>query len=399
MTDVIVAEAAPQTSLSRARSVAVLALSGLTIFVAITFEMLPIGLLSTIASDLGTSDQGAGLLVSSYSLVVVLTAIPLSAVVAKFDARRILLGVLAAFVVSAVALALSNDLVVAVAARLLGGLAHAVLYTSVYRIALAVVAKGRLGIAAAAVSGGNAVALSLGVPAATALGFSSSWQFPIAIVAGAFVVLALLTVLVVPRTVGQAQAGMTTRAALRAASKLPLLRVGATIALLILAHFITYTYVEPLLRTAGVPAENISYVLLGFGVAGVVGLLGIGLVSDRHPAAALRVVIALVAASLITVWFVQTSALGISIAVIVWGLPSGALPVLVQVLALRASPQAPEVAPSVTNASFNVGITLGAVVGGQISASGSIGATALISAAIFAVMLVITVLPRCLPKD
>jgi hypothetical protein len=80
---------------------------------------------------------------------------------------------------------------------------------------------------------------------------------------------------------------------------------------------------------------------------------------------------------------VHSQPVATSVAVIVWGLAFGSLPVLLQVLALRSSKEAPGVAAAVSSTTFNIGISLGAIVGGQVLAAGSMAGTMLISAGLF----------------
>ncbi|MFJ4268356.1 MFS transporter [Paenarthrobacter nicotinovorans] len=376
-----------------------LTLMGVVVFVAITYEVLPVGLLGSIGADLASNEQGAGLLVSTYSFVVVLGAIPLSALLAKQDARRTLLIVLAVFAFSAGLLGFASSLPMAMLARVVGGLAHALLFTAVYRIALAVVPSERKGLAAAAVSGGNAVALSLGVPAATALGGAMSWRTSFAVVSCLFGLLIVLSWVVIPSRTGGAGQGMRAGEVIAEMQRWPLLRMGITITVLMVAHFTAYTYVEPLLREAGIVDESVSVVLFGYGVASVVGLMLVSRISDRRPTAALRVVIALLVITMLGIWVAHAAAIATAAIVIVWGLTFGALPVLLHVLALRASDHAPEIAPPVVNTTFNVGITLGAVVGGQVLVAGNAAATTLVSFALFLGMLSVAFIPRWLPRD
>ena len=78
------------------------------IFVTISYEAMPIGLLTEIAAQLHTDTAGGGLLVSSYALVVVIGSIPLSAAVARYDARAVLLAMLVVFALSSALVAAST---------------------------------------------------------------------------------------------------------------------------------------------------------------------------------------------------------------------------------------------------------------------------------------------------
>ena len=253
------------------------------IFVTISYEAMPIGLLTDIATHLHTDTAGGGLLVSSYALVVVIGSIPLSAAVARYDARVVLLAMLVVFALSSALVAASTTLAVAVAARLLGGAAHAIIFTAVFRIALAVVARERRGRAAGTVAAGNAVALSLGLPAATALGAATSWRLPFGVAAAAFVLIAAVATLVVPARLPATEPDPSATMILAAVRRPSMLRVGITVVLTTGAQFATYTYIQPILVEIGLSAGQISLILLGYGAAGVVGLLVVTPWVDRRP--------------------------------------------------------------------------------------------------------------------
>jgi predicted MFS family arabinose efflux permease len=369
------------------------------IFVTISYEAMPIGLLTDIAAQLHTDTAGGGLLVSSYALVVVIGSIPLSAAVARYDARAVLLAMLVVFALSSALVAASTTLALAVAARLLGGAAHAIIFTAVFRIALSVVARERRGRAAGTVAAGNAVALSLGLPAATALGAATSWRLPFGVAAVAFVLVAAVTTLVVPVRLPATEPDPSAGMILAAVRRPSMLRVGTTVVLTTGAHFATYTYVQPILVEIGLSAAEISLVLLGYGVAGVVGLLVVTPWVDRCPRALILVTMALLCASLVALWWSRPHLPATVASVLVWGLALGAFPVLAQVMALRASPDTPSAAAPMSGTTFNIGITLGSAAGGLLlTTTTSTGLVATSTAAVAAV-LALSALPRWLPTD
>jgi MFS transporter, DHA1 family, inner membrane transport protein len=107
----------------------ILALLSLTIFVTITYEILPIGLLTPIAEQLRVDERGAGLLVGAYAIVVAVGSIPLSAPVARVDARTTLLALLGVLTLKSGLFASTTALPIAVIARLIGGAAHAIIFS------------------------------------------------------------------------------------------------------------------------------------------------------------------------------------------------------------------------------------------------------------------------------
>lgn len=346
-------------------------------FAAITTEMLPVGLLRLMSEDLGVSDSRTGLLVSAYAVVVAVASIPLTAVVARWPRRTVLVLLLVGYAVSNLALAATDEWWVALACRVLAGLAHAGFFSVVVGAAVGMVPPDRLGRAVAAVSAGNALALLGGVPLGTALGTAVGWRWSFVVAALVLLGLAAATVVMLPAEPAPADtAGVPV---LQAVRERPLQRVALLVVVLTLGHFTLWTYVSPLLLDAGVGRGGVGLVLLGYGGAGVLGLLAAGAVVDRHLRAATVAATAGAAVLLTAVGVVGTvggagaggepsplvTALTVA-AVVGWGAAFGALPTVLQTQALRASPESEDAAPAVVNAAFNVGIAGGALLGAQV---------------------------------
>ncbi len=377
----------------------ILGLLSATVFVTITYEILPIGLLTPIAVGLGVDEQAAGLLVGGFALVVAVGSIPLSALAARFNARTTLLVLLGVMALSSGLFAASTNLAIAFVARLIGGAAHAVIFISVYRLALAVGPIQRRGRAASTVAIGNGVALALGVPLATALGTATSWRMAFVVLAVSFVVAGALVQLLVPQDLHDVGQRLSAATVLTAVRQAPLLQAGLTILILTAAHFAAYTYIDPILQQAGVAPAGISLVLLGYGVAGVVGLLAVTPFTDRRPRLLTIATMAVVAAAIAGLLLGRTSVTITVAAVIVWGLALGAFPVLGQVLAIRASPELPAAAAPMSNTSFNVGITLGSAVGGLILTTFGTAPLIIASVTVAVVITGLSLLPGWLPAD
>lgn len=382
------------------RGFVILGLLAVATLLVITTETLPVGLLPQIARGLHVSAGRVGLLVTVYGAVVVVGAVPLSALIARFPPRWSMTVVLAVFVASMLGTAASTTLGAAVAARLLGGVAHAVFTSCSFAMAVSVVPPVWRGRAVAITGAGNAVALALGVPAATTLGAQLGWRVPFQLAAAAlFAVLVAIVVLHRPSATAGAPEASSARSLLAAAKDPALVRVAVVIVLVMGAHFLTYTYVAPILIGAGVPEASVGLVLIGYGVAGAVGLLVAGRIADRRPRGILIVTIAVTAAALALLWLLRGSAPGAIAATAVWGSAFGAAPVLWQLIAVRAAPASASVGPAVVNSAFNVGISLGALGGGSLLALVPASALALPSVALLAVALVLATRPRWLPAD
>ena len=371
----------------------VLAVLAGTVFIAITTEVLPVGLLPVISRDLGTSDSQTGLLVSAYALVVALASIPLTALIVRWPRRRVLIGLLLLYALSNVLTAAAGNYWIALGARLLGGLAHAGFFSAVFAAAVAVSPTARSGRATAIVASGTGLGLAAGVPLGTAFGTAVGWRWAFLACAGVMLLLAGATAKVMPADAAPAATGAGTPI-LTAIRGRALVMVAVMIVVLTLGHYTAYTYVSPMLLRDGVGVGTISVVLAGYGVAGIAGLVLTGTVVDRRPRGALYAAIVLTVACLLAVGLIHNP-LGATVVVAAWGFAFGMLPTLIQAVALRAVPNSPDAAPAVVNSAFNVGIAGGALIGARELLVATPSTLALTGAALAAASLVaLAAVPR-----
>ena len=108
-----------------------LALFALTLaaFAIGTTEFVIVGLIPTIAMDLGVSLPSAGLLVSLYALGVAVGAPILTALTGRVPRKPLLVGLMALFTVGNVVAWLAPGYATLIVARLLTGLAHGVFFS------------------------------------------------------------------------------------------------------------------------------------------------------------------------------------------------------------------------------------------------------------------------------
>jgi predicted MFS family arabinose efflux permease len=379
--------AAPVAGQTRELPVALLVLLAAATCAAVTTEMLPVGLLPAISAGLRVSESQVGLLVSGYAAVVAVGSIPMAALLERLPRRPVLAVLLAAYGISNAVFAASSSYGLALAARLVAGLAHAAFFAVVVSAAVALVPRARAGRAVAIVMSGTTVALAAGVPAGTALGTAFGWRW---VFAGAAILLLLLAAAAarfLPDTPPPAPGHQTVLASLRQPR---LLLIAAVIALLMLGHFTAYTYISPLLLHAGVTTAAVSAVLLGYGTAGLLGLTLAGSVADRYPRPALCLTIAVMAACLAGLGLgLDRTVLPTVVIVVIWGITYGTVPTLTQSAALAAVPAAPDAGPAVVNAMSNVGISGGALIGARELAAGPVSVLPLTGAGLALAALVL----------
>ncbi|MCO4239228.1 MFS transporter [Pseudarthrobacter sp. MDT3-28] len=330
-----------------------------TAFTAVTTELLPSGLLPQISRDLGVDESAVGSLTAAYAAVIVFTALPLSKFLAGRVPRKILLiATILTFALSNVLLALSPTLGLAVAARLLGGIAHGILWSTMAPYVARIVPVASMGKAMAVVFSGTSLALAVGTPIGTMMGAVLSWRTSFLVLAGAAAILGLLSVMLLPSAPKDAR---TADASVCKAIKQPgVIAVATAWPLLLLAHFALFTYIAPFIRAAGLP-ENATGISLT--VVGATGLLGIwiaGLTADTYPRKALLVSIAALTATFAALPILGSSWAGNLALMAVWGTAFGAIGIYNQAAILRAGGEHRDAANGLTVVAIQVGIAIGA---------------------------------------
>ncbi|MEU6255721.1 MFS transporter [Streptomyces sp. NPDC047043] len=158
-------------------------------FTAVMTELLPAGLLPEMAPALGVPEARIGFLVTAYAAASFAAAIPLTALLRGLPRRPVLVGALLGFAVSDAVVALSSSYALTFGARLVAGCTGGLLWAMLVGYAARMVPAERRGRAIAVVLAGITLALSLGVPAGTALAGAMGWRTAFGVLAGLAVLL------------------------------------------------------------------------------------------------------------------------------------------------------------------------------------------------------------------
>lgn len=138
-------------------------------FVYVTAEMVPVGALPDIASDLRVSEALVGTLLASYALVAAVTTVPLVRLTAHWPRRRTLMLTLVCLTASQLISALAPDFAVLAGGRVLCAVTHGLMWSVIAPIGARLVPASHTGRATTAVYVGTTLALVVGNPASTAL--------------------------------------------------------------------------------------------------------------------------------------------------------------------------------------------------------------------------------------
>jgi len=382
-----------------------LALLALTIsaFAIGTTEFVIVGLVPTIAEQMGISLPSAGLLVSIYALGVAIGAPVLTALTAKLPRKQLLILLMALFTAGNLLAWLAPGYNTLVVARLLTGLAHGVFFSIGSTIATGLVAREKAASAIAIMFGGLTVALVTGVPLGTFIGQHFGWRETFLAVAGLGVIALIASMLLIPKAIPmQPVAGL--KAQLSVLTHPRLLMIYAITALGYGGVFTAFTFLAPMMQSlAGFSPSAVSFILLGYGVAVAIGNIWGGKLADKQGAIpALTLIFAALAVMLVIFQFTVSIHYAALVTVLVMGIFAfGNVPGLQVYVVQKAgeyTPGAVDVASGLNIAAFNVGIALGSIVGGQTVEHYGLASTPWIGAVIVAVALILTIISGRLDK-
>ncbi len=356
--------------MSRGIPLALLALT-LGAYAIGTTEFVIVGLIPTIAADLGVSLPSAGLLVSLYALGVAVGAPVLTALTGRVPRKTLLVALMVLFTLGNVIAWMAPGYGSLIVARILTGLAHGVFFSIGSIIATSVVPKEKAASAIAIMFTGLTVALVTGVPLGTFIGQHLGWRATFLAVAALGVIALIGSLLFVPRNLQRSEPA-TFGQQLSVLAQPRLLLVYAITALGYGGTFLSFTYLASILQdVSGFSANAVSGVLLVYGVSVAIGNLWGGRLADRRgPIPALKLIFALLAAVLFVLTFTAYNTWLVLLTVLALGAVAfGNVPglqVYVVKQAQRFAPQAADVASGLNIAAFNVGIAFGASLGGLV---------------------------------
>jgi DHA1 family inner membrane transport protein len=346
-------------------------------FLYVTTETLPIGLLPQIAHGVDVSIPRAGFILGVYAATVAIVSVPLAIWTRNMDRRRLLLTILAVYVVAVLATAAAPTYDLLLAARIVTALSQAIFWAIVAPTAASLFVPALRSRVLSLVFVGSSLAIIVGTPTGTWLGQHGGWRI-------AFVVLALIglailgaVALLVPTFRYHESHAATGRHPDGRRYALLVLITASAMA----GYFTMSTYIAPFLtKVTGLPDHAVSVVLLAGGLAGVLGVMAAPRMLERSPRLALAAPIALIVGDFLLLFaFAHVAVVAVPLLV----LANVGIATFATVLAsyvLDVAPGSSDVASAGTSSAFNVGIGGGAALGALAVHLGTVRGTALMGA-------------------
>jgi len=364
----------------RSGGLAVLLLA-ISAFVIVTTEFIIVGLLPSLARDLGVSVATAGWLVTLFAFTVMLFGPLLTGLVSHFDRKRLFVILLLIFAgANALAAAAPNIWVLALA-RFIPAVALPVFWGTASETAGELAGPERSAKAVANVYMGIAGAMVFGIPLGTLVGDAFGWRGTFWILAALSLVMAGLLAMVMPAIAKPARVQLGEQ--LRILREAVFLANLALSVLVFTAMFTAYTYLADLLeKVAGISPGAVGWWLMGFGVVGLGGNWLGGHMVGRDPQRATFIGVAVLAVGMVATVPAAGNHVWLGLALAVWGLGNTALYPICQVRVMKAADKAQALAGTLNVSMANAGIGLGAIIGGAAISNLGIGSIGYIAAAI-----------------
>lgn len=342
-------------------------------------EFIVVGVLPTIANDLGVPLARAGGLVGLYALALALGTPIVVLALARLPRKPLLLALVAVFLAGNLLSALSASYELLLAGRILTAVAHGSFFAIGATVAARLAPEGQASRTIAVMFAGLTLAMVIGVPLGSLIGNALGWRLPFFAVA----VLAALAWLATARWVP----ALPTPAAGPAGKQLASLTSPTILAMMAItvlgfgASFAAFTFITPILtEITGFSTHAASLLLVVFGIATLVGNLAGGrwaaslgwtLALQRMLAGLLLVLVALAVA---LPWKWAMVPLLFAWGVLAFGMSPGFQAGMLET-AQRWTPRAVDFASALNISAFNLGITLGETLGSGLVAQGQMAIT------------------------
>lgn len=335
----------------------------LATFVVITTEMLPIGILNTIATSLDSSTGTAGLSVSLPAILGGFVAPLVLLMARRIDRKKLICGLLCLLIIANLATAFAPSMAFLLLARLFVGFAIGGIWSIAGGVASRLVHSEKVGLATSIIVGGVAAASVLGVPLGTIIGDLLGWR-PAFIAMSLISLIALfLNGLFVPKLPVSGQVSITQYHGL---IKLPKVIMGLLLTLcLVTSHFMAFTFIRPIaLDLLGFQIHWLSGLLLAYGGIGMLSNLLIGYLNPKKITTPLLWLAGGLTAVLIGLNTNQPNTAYGLLLLLVWGAAYGGVSITLMTWMIQAAPKAIEAVTSLYIMIFYISIAAGAFFGG-----------------------------------
>ncbi|TCN27641.1 MFS transporter [Sinorhizobium americanum] len=333
------------------------------VFALIAAEIMPLSLLTPIASDLAITEGQAGQAISVSGAFAVMTSLFISSVVGRLDRKILLLALTAVMIVSGMMVAVAPNYVTFMLGRALIGLVIGGFWSISAATAMRLVPDDQVPRALAIFNGGNALATVIAAPLGSFLGSLIGWRgaffcvVPVAVIVFVWQFLSLPSMKVEERPAAGSVFKLLNR-------RVVVLGMAA-VSVFFMGQFTLFTYLRPFLETAiHADVSTLSLLLLVMGATGFIGTMLIGAFLKNGMYRTLIAIPVLMAAIAVALVAVGGRVAAAALLLGIWGLFATSAPVGWWTWLSRTLPKDAEAGGGLMVAAIHLAITSGGTVGG-----------------------------------
>jgi DHA1 family inner membrane transport protein len=348
----------------------------LSAFAIGTAEFVIAGVLPQVAASLRITEGQAGNLITAYALANVVGGPILTLWLARFEKRRVLIGLMALFIAGNLIGAVTTNYTLLLISRVVAGLTQGPFYGIGAVVATKLVSDILAGQAVGQMFAGLTLANVLGVPAGTWIGNALGWKMTFLVISALGLIVTLAIAIFVPNQ-GRDNSAPSIGAQLSAFRDGNLIASLAITALGWVGFMAFYGYIAPVAeRVAGFSAADLTWVLVIVGIGLVIGNTLGGRTADANLHLSLILWPAAMIVSLIVAGLVAPFKWPFLAAAFAFGIASFANVPPLQMRVMKYGKAAPELAATANISAFNIANALGGLIGGAVVDS-SFGAGAI----------------------
>lgn len=336
---------------------------GFCAFIFNTSEFVPVGLLTDISSDFDILPSKTGWMLTIYAWIVGLMSLPMMLITSKMERKRLLLGTCTVFVLSHGFSAIAWDFQSLLISRIGVAFSHAVFWSITASIAIRVAPPGKMNFALSVLATGTGMAMVLGVPLGRLIGQTLGWRMAFEAIGIAAFITTMAVFRLLPSLPSMTTTDLGKKVKSVFANKI-LFTMYFAILLVFTAHYTSYSYIEPFLRTFDNISDSMTTgLLLTFGLAGIIGSTTFGYFGEKYGNQLMIGSAAGLAVCMLVLGF-AASVTWLMIAVtIIWGASLILTTLSMQARVLGIDEGASDIIMSLYSGIINVGIGAGALLG------------------------------------
>ncbi|MBO9586114.1 MAG: MFS transporter [Flavobacterium sp.] len=334
----------------------------------ITTEFGVIGILPQIAEHYDISIDRAGMLLSAFALVIALTGPFMTLLVSGFDRKKIMITAISIFLLTGIISSFSPPFWLLMLVRILPAFLQPVYIATALSVAVSKGDKKNENELMSIVFSGVAIAMVSTVPFATWLASKLSWEYSFVIQSIVSLIALFVVYFFLPN--------MPVREKKSYGSQLKILKQPTFIIstvmnfFMISAWFSTYSYfAEYLNKAKGMDNTMVSYMLLLFGIVGIIANRFSGKMLNKNITNTTALFLSGTILIPIFLHFSGTNTIAVIFVIALWGFLYSPSFLNASTYMISSAPNSLEFANSLATSFGNMGITLGTTIGGWIIAT------------------------------